>query len=182
MTCAVLLCVHAGRKEPQDGMHGGKKTKTRTKPHSASGGRQAQSQRAAGERDGAKGQKRDRGWREKKSNKEQKQQRRVTGWRKDTGNGGRGGQEEGPTTGPEGSAPHKRKGAGRGRPVLGTRTGPGKDADPVGPRHRVAGGPVQKKNGMQGKGDGTDKGVWLEPQDGPKRLGRRGKQGKGRGE
>ena len=40
-----------------------------------------------------------------------------------------------------------------------------------------------KKNGMQGKGDGTEKGVWLEPQDGPRGLGRHGRRhrSKGRG-
>ena len=65
--------------------------------------------------------------------------------------------------------------------MLGTRTGPGKAADPVGPRQRVAGGPKRKKKGMQGKGDATEKGVWLEPHDGPKGLGRRGKRGIGRG-
>ena len=120
--------------------------KTRTKTHSASGGPGEQSERAAGEQDGAKGQTRHREWREKNySNKEQYQKRRVTKWGKGTGNGGRGGQKEGPTTAPEGSTPRKRKGAGRGRPVLGTRTGPGKAADPVGPRQRVAGGPVKKE-------------------------------------
>ena len=53
--------------------------------------------------------------------------------------------------------------------MLGLRTGPWKAADLVGPRQRVAGGP--KRNGMQGKGDGTEKGVWLEPNNGPRGLG-----------
>ena len=102
-----------------------------------------------------KGQTGDRGWRKKKnhSNEEQYQQRRVTTWGKGKGNGGRGGQEEGPTTGPEGNTPSKRQGAGRGRPVLGSRTGPGKAADPVGPRQRVAGG-QKKKTGCREKGKG----------------------------
>ena len=105
-----------------------------------------------------------------------------TTWGKGKGNGGRGGQEEGPTTGPEGNTPRKWKGAGRGRRVLGSRIGPGKAADPVGPRQRIAGGP-EKKNGMQGNGDGTKKGVWLEPHDGPRGLGRHGRRhrSKGRG-
>ena len=105
----------------------------------------------------------------------------MTRWGKGTGNGGRGGQEEGPTTGPEGSRPPKRKGAGRERPVLGTRNGPRMDEVPVGPRQRVAGGPVGYKHGMLGKGDGTEKGVWLEPHDGPRTLGRRGTRGIGQG-
>ena len=41
------------------------------------------------------------------------------------------------------------KGAGRERPVLGARNGPRMDEDPVGPRHRVAGGPVGYKHGMR---------------------------------
>ena len=102
--------------------------KTRTTPHSATGGRAAQSERAAGERDGAK--RADEGPRvaQKKNHtcEEQYQQRRVTTWGKGKGNGGRGGQEEGPTSGPEGNTPRKRKGAGRGRPVLGSRTGLGR--------------------------------------------------------
>ena len=68
--------------------------------------------------------------------------------------------------------------------MLGTRTGPGKSADPVGPRQRVAG--RSRKNGMQGKGDGTGKGVWLEPHDSPRNwdgrgsgTGERGGGGKG---
>ena len=41
------------------------------------------------------------------------------------------------------------KGAGIERPVLGARNGPRMDEDPVGPRHRVAGGPVGYKHGMR---------------------------------
>ena len=41
------------------------------------------------------------------------------------------------------------KSAGRERPVLGARNGPQMDDDPVGPRHRVAGGPVGYKHGMR---------------------------------
>ena len=84
------------------------------------------------------------------NNEEQYPQRRVTTRGKGKGNGGHGGQEGGPTTGPEGNTPRKRKGAGRGRPVLGTRMGPGKAADPVGPRHRVVGG-LGKKTRDAGK-------------------------------
>ena len=50
------------------------------------------------------------------------------------------------------------QGAGRERPVLGARNGPRMDEDPVGPRHRVAGGPVGYKHGMR---DG------MGPQDSP---------------
>ena len=46
--------------------------------------------------------------------------------------------------------------------MLGARNGPQMEEDPVGPRHRVAGGPVGYKHGMKGKGDGTEKGMWLE--------------------
>ena len=92
-----------------------------------------------GEQGGANGQTRDRGLRAKKR---QKQQRRVTRRGKGTSNGGRGGQEEETTTGPEESTPPKRKGTGRERTVLVARASPRQDADPVGPRQRVAGGPV----------------------------------------
>ena len=46
---------------------------------------------------------------------------------------------------------HRGKGAGAGRerPVVGARNGPRMDQDPVGPRHRVAGGPVGYKHGMR---------------------------------
>ena len=46
---------------------------------------------------------------------------------------------------------HRGKGAGAGRerPVLGARNGPRMDEDPVGQRHRVAGGPVGYKHGMR---------------------------------
>ena len=40
-------------------------------------------------------------------------------------------------------------GAGGERPVLGAQNGPRMDEDPVGPRHRVAGGPVGYKHGMR---------------------------------
>ena len=65
--------------------------------------------------------------------------------------------------------------------MLGTRNGPRMEEDPVGPRQRVAGGEVGYKHGMRGKGDGTEKGMWLEPHDGHRRLGRRGTRGIGRG-
>ena len=35
------------------------------------------------------------------------------------------------------------------RPMLGAQNGPRMDEDPVGPRHRVAGGPVGYKHGMR---------------------------------
>ena len=162
MTCTVLMCVHAGRREPQGRIHsekrGGQKKekKPKTKLHSTTEGREAQSEQAAGEWEGANGQTRDRGWRKKKH-----QQQRVTRWGKGTGTGGHRAQEEGPPTGPEGNTPPKRKGAGRERPVVGTRNGPRMDEDPVGLRHRVAGGPVGYKHGTMGKGDETEKGVGL---------------------
>ena len=90
------------------------------------------------------------------SSEEQYQQRRVATWGKDKGNGGRGGQEVGPTTGPEGNTPQKQKGAGRGRPVLGTQTGLGRAADLVGPRQRVAGDP-KKKGGCREKETGRNR-------------------------
>ena len=40
-------------------------------------------------------------------------------------------------------------GAGGERPVLGAQKGPRMDEDPVGPRHRVAGGPLGYKHGMR---------------------------------
>ena len=56
--------------------------------------------------------------------KRQKQQPRVTRWGKGMDNGGRGGQEEGTTTGPEVSTPPKRKGTGRERTVQVALAGP----------------------------------------------------------
>ena len=47
------------------------------------------------------------------------------------------------------AAQEKGAGAERERPVLGARNGPRMDEDPVGPRHRVAGGPVGYKDGMR---------------------------------
>ena len=49
----------------------------------------------------------------------------------------------------------------------GALNGPRMEEDPVGPCHRVAGGPVGYKHGMMGKGDGTEKGVWLGPHNSP---------------
>ena len=101
-------------------------------------------------------------------------------WGKGTRTGRSGGQEEGPTTGPEGKTPPKRKGEGRQRPVLGTRNTPRMEEDPVGPRQEVAGSPVGYKHGMMGKEDGTEKGVSLGPHNGARRMGRRGTRGIGR--
>ena len=64
----------------------------------------------------------------------------------------------------------RRKGAERERPVLGARNGPWMDEDPVGPRHRVAGGPVGYKHGMR---DG------MGPHDSPRDLAGAAAQGKG---
>ena len=52
------------------------------------------------------------------------------------------------------AAQGKGAGAGRERPVLGARNGSRMEEDPVGPRHRVAGGLVGYKHGTKGKGDG----------------------------
>ena len=43
--------------------------------------------------------------------------------------------------------------------MLGARNRARMEEDPVGPRHRVAGGPVGYKHGMKGKGDGTADGA-----------------------
>ena len=64
--------------------------------------------------------------------------------------------------------------------MLGVRNGPQTDEDPVGPRHRVAGGPLGYEQGMKGEGEGTEKGVWLGPQNSARRIGRRRTRGKGR--
>ena len=42
-----------------------------------------------------------------------------------------------------------RGGAGGERPVLGAQNGPRMNEDPVGPRHRVAGGPVGYEHGIR---------------------------------
>ena len=51
--------------------------------------------------------------------------------------------------------------------MVGARSGPRMEEDPVGPRHRVAGDLVGYKHGMQGQGDGAGKGVLLGPHNGP---------------
>ena len=144
-------CMRGGENHAAESTAKKKKNKTPQRLRRACGTKQAG---GGGERDGAKGQTRDRGWKKNHSNEEQNQQRRVATWGKGKSNGGRGGQEEGPTTGPEENTPRKRKGAGRGWPELGTRTGPGKAANPVGPRQGVAGGPPPKKTGCREKGTG----------------------------
>ena len=50
--------------------------------------------------------------------------------------------------------------------MLGAQNGPRMNEDPVGPRHRIAGGPVGYKHGMMGQGDGVEKGVRLGPHNG----------------
>ena len=60
------------------------------------------------------GQTGDRGWRKKKfiATKNSTNKHRVTSWGKGKGPGGRGGKEQGPTTGPDGKKNHA---SGRGR-------------------------------------------------------------------
>ena len=43
--------------------------------------------------------------------------------------------------------------------MLGARSGPRMEEDPVGPRHRIAGNLVGYKHGMMGQGDGAGKGA-----------------------
>ena len=50
----------------------------------------------------------------------------------------------------------------------------------MGPRRRVACGPVGYKHGKMGKGAGTEKGVWLGPHNRPWSMGRRGARRIGR--
>ena len=139
-SCCACMQGGGNHKAGDTAGKGGGKKKLRTKPRSDTGGREVQSERAAGGTGWSKrADERPRVAREKKR---QKQQRRVTRWGKGTANGGRGGHEEGTTTDPEESTPPKRKGAGRERTVLVTRTGLRQDADPVAPRQMVAGGPV----------------------------------------
>ena len=52
----------------------------------------------------------------------------------------------GPRDGPRGLGQHGRRHRREGR---GAQNGPRMDEDPVGPRHRVAGGPVGYKHGMR---------------------------------
>ena len=114
-------CVQ-GRGYREAGSIAGKEKK-RT-PTSTAGERTAQSEKAVGERNGAS--KADEGTRVAKNKK--KQQCRGAG--------------------PGGRAPNKSRKKhtthtkGGNRPVLGARNGSGMDKDPVGPRRRVAAGPV----------------------------------------
>ena len=64
--------------------------------------------------------------------------------------------------------------------MLGARSGPRMEEDPLGPRHRVAGNLVGYKHGMMGQGDGAGKGVWLGPHNGPTGKGVHGTLGTGR--
>ena len=50
----------------------------------------------------------------------------------------------------EAAAQGKGAGAGRERPMLGARNRARMEEDPVGPRHRIAGGPVGYIHGMKG--------------------------------
>ena len=52
--------------------------------------------------------------------------------------------------------------------MLGARSGPWMEEDPVGPRHRVAGDLVGYKHRMMGQEDGAGKGVWLGQRNGPR--------------
>ena len=93
--CSVV--VRACREEGTTRQKARKKN-SRTEPHSATGGRTAQSEREAGDRGGA--QRADGGPRvaQKKNhcNEQQYQQRRVTTWAKGKGNGGRGDRKRDP--------------------------------------------------------------------------------------
>ena len=64
--------------------------------------------------------------------------------------------------------------------MLGARNGLRMDEGPVGPRQKVAGGPLRSKHEKQGTGDWTEKGEWPEPHKGPRRLGGPGRS-KGEG-
>ena len=57
--------------------------------------------------------------------------------------------------------------------MLGTQNGPRMDEDPVGPRHRVAGGPPRYKHGMR---DGMGHTTAQEIRPGP-RHGGKGREG-----
>ena len=60
--------------------------------------------------------------------------------------------------------------------MLGAQNGPRMDEDPVGPRHRVVGGPVGYKHGMRdGMGPHNSPGDWA----GAAAQGKRGGGGKG---
>ena len=105
---AVMLCVHAGRREPSE-----KKKKQQKK---RGGGTNADNTSRRRDRKGRVA--------------------RATRRPQVTGTARRTAQERG-------------AGEGGERPVLGARNGPWMDEDPVGPRHRVAGGPVGWKHGMR---------------------------------
>ena len=75
--------------------------------------------------------------------------RRVAGGPVGYKHGMRDGKGPHNSPGDQAGAAAQGKRAGRERPVLGARNGPRMDEDPVGPRHRVAGGPVGYKHGMR---------------------------------
>ena len=102
-----------------------------------------------------------------------KQNLQVTTWRKGMGTGG-GARKKSPQQIKKET--HHPKGEGREGPKLGTQNSPRLDEDRVGPRQRVACGPVWYKQGIKEEGDGTEKGVWLGPNNSPRRMRRRGAQ------
>ena len=119
--------------------------------------------------------------------------RGVTGGAKNKKNNSEVGEQAGkrhgyPGIGPGGRAPrnlkkeaqHPHERGSEERPVLGARNGPRMDEDPVGPRRRVAGGLVGYKDGKMGKGDGTQRDVWLGPHYRPGSMGSRGARRIGR--
>ena len=84
-----------------------------------------------------------------------RQKKMRTTPRSTTSRRGRNGRVARATRRPQGTrtaweaAQEKGAGAGGERPVLAARNGPRMDEDPVGPRHRVAGGLVGYKHGMR---------------------------------
>ena len=97
---------------------------------------------------------REEGTKRKKSTKKKRKQTRTTP-RSTTRRRDRKGRVARATRRPQSTrtaretAQERGAGAGGERPVLGAQNGPRMDEDPVGPRHRVAGGPVGYKHGKR---------------------------------
>ena len=162
------------RQEARRG-RGGQKNNERN-PAATQEGEKRRASRRRGDRVGQTGSRETAGCARKKR---QKQQRQVNRWGKGKGNGGRGRQEGGTTTGPEGSTPPKRKKAGRERTVL-VRSQAGCRSSWPGPRGCWRPGGVKTRDAGK-KGTGQKRACGWGHTTAPGRLGRGRTRGEGRG-
>ena len=135
-TCAVLSCVRAGKRVPQDRKHSGK-----------GGGGEHEKKHPQAQPESEQHTPR----RRRENRTEQPKQMRGHGWQKEkqTATTGGGARRKSPQQVKK-EAHHQHKRGREKRPVLGAQDGPRMNEDQVGPRRRVAGGPVGYKRGKMG--------------------------------